>query len=399
MKKIISFLLVFILIASIPMMTIAAKSQTELQNELNNNKTEKENVEKEKEAVKKELSAAMQEVSTLTSQIKEYESEISSLNTQIANLEEDLKEAEKDIEIAQEKCDEQDEMMKRRLIAIYESGTYSYLDVLLHSTSLADFISNYYLITEVAEKDSELLENLENSKKELEIAKKKIEDDKQNIENAKQTKVAKSNALETAKAAKAEQVSKLSSEEKELQSKIDEYEKNVADLEAQIRKAEAEAAAKAAADAKKSSGSGSSGSTTGTSSSYNGSGMIWPTPGCKYITSPYGYRYHPVYGYSSFHTGIDIGASNRSNVVAAQSGVVTLAAYNGGYGNCVMISHGGGISTLYAHGSQILVKNGQSVKQGDVIMLVGSTGVSTGPHLHFEVRVNGSHTQPLNYLP
>jgi len=127
--------------------------------------------------------------------------------------------------------------------------------------------------------------------------------------------------------------------------------------------------------------------------------MIWPTPGCKYITSPYGYRYHPVYGYSSFHTGIDIGANNRSNVVAVQDGVVTLAQYNGGYGNCVMISHGGGISTLYAHGSQILVKNGQSVKQGDVIMLVGSTGVSTGPHLHFEVRVNGSHTQPLNYLP
>ena len=391
MKKIISFMLVFILIASIPIMSIGAKSQTELQNELKDSKTEKENAEKEKEAVKQELSETMQEVNNLTTQIKEYESEISSLNTQISNLENDLKEAEKNIETAQEKCDEQDEMMKRRLVAIYEAGTYSYLDVLLHSASLADLISNYYLITEVAEKDTELLENLENSKKELEVAKQKLEDDKTELENAKQTKVAKSNALETAKAEKDVQVSKLSSEEKELQKKIDEYEANVADLEAQIRKAEAEAAA-----AKNN--SNSSGATT-VNPSYNGSGMIWPTPGCKYITSPYGYRYHPVYGYSSFHTGIDIGASNRSNVVATQDGVVTLAAYNGGYGNCVMISHGGGISTLYAHGSQILVKNGQSVKQGDVIMLVGSTGVSTGPHLHFEVRVNGSHTQPLDYLP
>ncbi len=380
MKKMICFMLVFVMATSIPMMSIAAKSQSELQSDLNTTQQEIKEAEAEQEQVQQQLSEAMQDIAELSTQIQNYEVEIGTLNSQIRDLEENLAETQKNLEEAEDNCEEQEELLKERLIVLYEAGEYSYLDVLFNSTSLVDLISNYYLITEIAESDTEMLQKLEDSKKQIEYSKQVLEGDKAELEKAKETKVAKSQALESAKSEKNKQVAALNDEEKALQEKIDQYQKDVEDLEEQIRKA----------------------ATTTNSeinSSYNGSGMIWPTPNCRYITSPYGSRIHPVYGYQGFHTGMDIGANNRSAVVAVQDGVVSLASWNGGYGNCVMINHGGGISTLYGHGSKIVVKAGQTVKQGDVIMYVGSTGVSSGPHLHFEVRKNGSHVEPSQYLP
>ena len=128
--------------------------------------------------------------------------------------------------------------------------------------------------------------------------------------------------------------------------------------------------------------------------------MAWPVAKSgTYITSAYGTREHPVHGVTKFHTGIDIGnAGFGAPIIAAADGVVSMASYYGGYGNCVMINHGNGISTLYGHGQKILTSVGSTVKKGDLIMEVGSTGVSTGPHLHFEVRINGSHVNPMTYL-
>lgn len=127
-----------------------------------------------------------------------------------------------------------------------------------------------------------------------------------------------------------------------------------------------------------------------TSSKYTGGEMAWPTPSSHIVTSPFGYRIHPIYGYPKMHTGIDIGASYGSTVVAASSGTVISAGWGGGYGNCVMIDHGGGIVTLYAHNSSLAVYTGQHVKRGQTISYVGSTGASTGAHLHFEVRKTGT---------
>lgn len=126
--------------------------------------------------------------------------------------------------------------------------------------------------------------------------------------------------------------------------------------------------------------------------------MAWPVPGYTRITSNYGMRTHPITGIYKLHTGVDLGAPMGANFVAANDGVVTKAGYNGAYGNMVIIDHGGGISTLYAHGSEILVTVGQTVKKGDVILKVGSTGYSTGAHAHFEVRVNGQVVNPLPYI-
>jgi len=126
--------------------------------------------------------------------------------------------------------------------------------------------------------------------------------------------------------------------------------------------------------------------------------FAWPTPGYTRITSPYGWRIHPIYKTRRMHTGIDIGAPAGSNIVAATHGEVIYADWLGGYGKTVVLDHGGGISTMYAHTSVILVEVGQKVRKGQVIAKVGSTGVSTGPHLHFEVKINGNHTDPWKYF-
>ena len=126
--------------------------------------------------------------------------------------------------------------------------------------------------------------------------------------------------------------------------------------------------------------------------------MAWPTPGYTRITSPYGMRTHPITGVYKLHTGVDLGAPYGSNFIAATDGTVIIAGYNTAYGNMVIIDHGGGVSTLYAHGSKIMVEVGQTVKKGDIVLKVGSTGYSTGPHAHFEVRVNGKVVDPMPYI-
>jgi murein DD-endopeptidase MepM/ murein hydrolase activator NlpD len=131
---------------------------------------------------------------------------------------------------------------------------------------------------------------------------------------------------------------------------------------------------------------------------YAGGVMKWPTPGYTRVSSPYGMRIHPIYKVKKMHTGIDIDAPSGAKIVAANSGKVILAGWNGGYGNCVIIDHGGGLATLYAHQSKILVSVGDKVQKGDTVGKVGSTGLSTGPHLHFEVRKNGSTTNPIPYV-
>ena len=139
------------------------------------------------------------------------------------------------------------------------------------------------------------------------------------------------------------------------------------------------------------------GSSSG-NSQYIGGVLAWPTPSTSYITSPFGYRTHPISGTYKFHTGIDIGASRNSAIIAANDGKVILSGWNGGYGKCIVVDHGGGITTLYAHCNSLYVGVGAYVSRGQTIAAVGSTGNSTGPHLHFEVRVNGSYKNPLNYV-
>ena len=171
-------------------------------------------------------------------------------------------------------------------------------------------------------------------------------------------------------------ISKLTTEEQELQNKIDEYNNQVTLVESEIKLL----------------------ALNSISEDYIGGAMTWPIPGYTTITSEYGMRVHPITGAYKLHTGTDIGAPMGADFVASAKGVVTKATFNTAYGNMVIIDHGGGVQTLYAHGSEILVQVGQEVEAGTPVLKVGSTGYSTGPHAHFEIRINGQTVNPLDYL-
>ena len=287
---------------------------------------------------------------------------IKSKETQIKKLEKEYKEKE--------------EAFIERMVAIYEAGQTTYLDVLLSSENIVNFISNYYMIEELAEADNAILDSIQNQQQKIEDTKKELEEQKKDITNSKNELEEKKEELDSVKASKQSKVNSLSEKEKKLQQEIEQYQEDIKDVEKQIKEYEK----------------------NNSSSSYTEGKMGWPVKGYYSITSYYGYRIHPIYGYRKLHTGIDIGAPKNAEFVAAADGTVISASYSGGYGNRVIINHGNGISTLYAHGTSILVKTGQKVKKGQAVLTVGSTGLSTGNHAHFEVRKNGSYVNPLDYL-
>ena len=371
---------VFIIISLLSCFFFIPKINAEtLQEQKEQNQAKQEETEKEIEYVKEELSDAVVKIQELDDKIRQAEKEIEEMTVKLQTLETKVDETTKDLEKVQKSYEQNKELMEDRLVVMYECGDVSYLDLLLHSSNLIEFLSNYYIIEEIIKSDSELLESIEQEKNEIETKKKKLEEEKAELKLLKvkqeQTKI----IMQNNKTVQQNQIDSLTDSEKELQQKLQEYKDEESRIESLIQAAAGDYTY---------------------SGEYTGGVMAWPVAKSgTYITSGYGVREHPVQGITKFHTGIDIGnAGFGAPVIAAADGVVSMASYYGGYGNCVMINHGNGVSTLYGHGQKILTTVGTTVKKGDLIMEVGSTGVSTGPHLHFEVRINGSHINPLPYL-
>ena len=326
-----------------------------------------------------ELSATMLKVQELEDKIMGYEADIEELGSKMETLQASIDEATEKLAIASQSYEEKSDLLAKRLVAIYESGDIQYLDVLLKSESITDFVSRYYVIEEIVEYDNQLIKQVQEEKNNIETTKQKLENEQSEIRIVKAKSEQTSIVLNNMKTLKQSYIDDLSEDEKKLQEQITAYKQEQAQIEAQIL------AATNNIDA---------------DIQYTGGEMLWPVAiSGTVITSEYGVREHPIQGVVKQHTGIDIGGAPLGTpVVAAADGVVTYAGWLGGYGNCVMINHGDGIVTLYGHGNEILTEVGNEVKQGDTIMAVGSTGNSTGPHLHFEVRVNGNYTNPLNYV-
>lgn len=343
------------------------------QNDLQNQKSEADN---KLEIVQDELSENMQQLEKLSQTMAEYQIQIDVWGKQIDDLNTSIKEIQEKLDIAQKDYDEQEKLLESRLVTMYEAGDTSFLDFILSSNNIVDFISNYYLMAELTTYDEDLLEKIEREKSQIEQNKKMLETQQSEYNTIKANYEKKKIILYNTKALKDEAASKLTEEEKTLSEQIDEYRNQILAVEAEIAQV-----TKANIDTQ-----------------YIGGEMAWPVPGYTRITSNYGMRTHPITGIYKLHTGVDLGAPMGANFIAANDGVVTKAGYNGAYGNMVIIDHGGGISTLYAHGSEILVTVGQTVKKGDNILKVGSTGYSTGAHAHFEVRVNGQPVNPLPYI-
>ena len=343
------------------------------QNELQNQKSEADS---QLGIVQEELSTNMQQVENLSQSMSEYQIQIDEWGKQIDELNDSISEIQDKLDVAQKDYDEQEKLLETRLVTMYEAGDTSFLDFILSSKNIVDFISNYYLMAELTNYDEDLLEKIEREKSQIEQNKKMLETKQNEYNTIKANYEKKKIILYNTKVLRDEAASKLTQEETELSAKIDEYRNQILTVEAEISKI----------------------TTANLDTQYIGGEMAWPVPGYTRITSNYGMRTHPITGIYKLHTGVDLGAPMGANFVAANDGVVTKAGYNGAYGNMVIIDHGGGISTLYAHGSEILVTVGQTVKKGDVILKVGSTGYSTGAHAHFEVRVNGHVVNPLPYI-
>ena len=392
-SKLIAVFLIVSILSAETYYTFAA-TKTELNNqssELDTKIAEK----KEKIAeVESNLSVAMKEVQELVAQISSYEQAISDLSEKISTVSTEIEQTENDIAQKEKETDEKQNLLNKRLVAIYESGNTSYLDMLLTSSDLSDFLSKYYLISEIAEYDSNLILSLKEARAQLEEEKNKLKANKQALELAKEEQIEKEDALKKIKSEKDSKVASLNSEEKALESELEEFEADKKAIQAElalIAKREAEEAARRA-------------NGTNVSSNPSAAGYIFPVAGLS-KNNIRTLRYPSYPG----HTGVDVNINvvGRS-VVAVKSGTVVISTAmrraNGSYksyGEYVVINHHDGTMTLYAHmlsGSRT-VSVGDEVGQGQVLGTVGSTGNSTGPHLHFEVRVNSSPVNPIPYLP
>ncbi len=404
-KKILCVLLVFMLVFGVSYFSLASNSNqnqqtnqnTQTQNEqttnqisdnpledLNNQKNEAEEkleqANTQLEYVHTEMSNTVLEIQQLDDKIKGYEQENAQLQAKLQALETSIQETTEKLEEVTQEYNKRSKQLEERLVALYEAGDIAYLDVLLSSNSLSDFLSLYYAMIEIAEYDNALIDEVESQKNEIDLAKRKLENETAEVKILKATAEQTEVVLKNTKTLQQGYIAQLSESEEQLNTKIQEFKEETARIEAKILEISQQ--------------------NQEFNIQYTGGSMIWPVAiSGTGITSYYGTREHPIAGVVRFHQGIDIGNTPfGSPVVAAADGVVTYAGELGSYGNCVMIYHGDGITTLYAHGQKILTQIGAEVKQGDLIMEVGSTGNSTGPHLHFEVRVNESTTNPLNYV-
>ena len=380
-------------------LTLAA-STTDLNNQKEENQNKIEESKEKKEEITAEKNQTVAEVEEISDKISDYESQISELNTKISDLNAKISESQQKLNEAQEDYTKQEELLEARLVATYEAGETSYLDFLLSSDGIIDFISNFYLVSEIATSDAELLDSIQKQKEEIEQAKTDLENDKKELDTSKAQMQSVTTQLQQTKSEKNAKVAQLTEEEQKIQDQIDELNQANKSIDAKIQ-----AAIKKAQEASKNnSSSGSSGGTSGGGQSApSSSGFIYPVPSAysKITTGLY-------YSSGQYHGAVDFGSAgiNGQPIYAVADGeVIVSERLSGSYGNYIIIRHNNGLFTLYAHGQDgsRTVSVGDTVRQGQQIMRVGTTGNSTGPHLHFEVRTSpGTYScrvNPMNYLP
>lgn len=409
-QKIIGIIIVIILLTSTNIALAVSQSDIDKQKKQQEaNDDKKQELEQKKEEVQEIKDETLKEVEKLNIQIDDYQSQITSLDSQIDEVNRKIKEAEQKLIEKQEEYDKKQETFKQRLVAVYEAGETTYLDFLLTSQNLTDFISNYYLVSEVAEMDAELIEKIQKQKQEIELSKKQIEDSKSELTAAKKSKESVTAELKNVKSEKDAKVSQLSAEEKKLQDQIAEIQKDnvtinkkIQSMQDELKKIQEEEEKKNQNNSKPGNGSNTNNNNNqGSTSGISSAGFIKPVN--SYITTGM------YYSSGAYHGAVDFGASgvNGMPIYAVADGiVVTTQALTTSYGNYIIIYHpSSNLYTLYAHGQagSIRVSELQTVKRGQQIMNVGSTGNSSGPHLHFEVRKSpglyNNRVDPRTYLP
>ena len=346
--------------------------------------SQKAEIQKQLKAVQADKNEALAQKQLLENQIEVIRSEISNINQQIAKYDQLIGEKEQEISETEEKEQAQFDLFCRRMREMEEQGEVSYWSILFGSNDFSDLLDNYMMIEEIIEYDNSVIESLTALREQLSQEKAELEEAQAAQEEAKQQQQAAQAELAAQEAEVDKVIAEISSQESLLKNKESEFSAAASAADAEIRRMEQELSAQIKGVASE-------------------SGFLWPlAPSLNVLTSFFGSRPDPFTGKPDNHTGIDIPAARGTAIYAAKSGVVTTSVMGSGsswsYGNYVVISHSDGTSTLYAHMSSRAVSKGDVVNQGDVVGYVGTTGRSTGNHLHFEVRVNGSRVDPLNYF-
>lgn len=408
------------------MSIIITTGTTSFADKINDLKKEQDGIKNELKTKQAKIKETQNESKTVEQQIDALDRKVNKASIDLSKVEDDLKTIEENIEknlIELEKAEkileEKQENFEARIRVMYMNGNVGYLELLLTSKDIKDFFSRKDMVQAIAEEDKKLLKIMKEQKEIIEEKKVELAGQRASLTATKTKLESRKKDLQAATRQKQDLMSRLQKDvatfEKEYD-KLNEFADSIGDkiLKLQDEQRKREEAQRAAAEAKRreeeakkneasnskpSSGSSSSGSSSGDSSgSYVGGKMAWPVPSSGRISSYFGWRIHPIFHTKKLHTGLDIAAPAGVNVVAASSGTVIYSGWLGSYGNTVMIDHGGGMVTLYAHNSSTVVRVGQSVGTGAVIAKIGSTGNSTGPHLHFEVRKNGEYIDPLPWI-
>lgn len=414
-----------------------AASVSQLQKQSSAFKNQISSVQSQINSTKQQKASTQSEIQELDRQLASVQAEITQLNTKIQETTANLNKSQQELKEAIATREAHYNTLKKRIRVMYEYGNSGYLEALLSSDNFSDFITRLEYTNKLVEYDNKVLKDYTHSEEVIATNVKTIAKDKKQIEDMKAEQAKKQQILDNNIARKNQIVKQLDSNQSTYEAQIADLQQQDANVQDLIQKAEAEAkareaaAAKAKADAaakakaaqaakaKSSSSSSTKSSTKSRSSSYNtgssntsggsSSATVYSSNGKHYQypipayngykpNSGYGYRSSPIAGGTEFHTGVDLKATLNTDVIAAESGTVIYAGWRGGYGKCVIIDHGGGYSTLYAHNNVLKVSVGQSVQRGQVIAGAGTTGYSTGVHSHFEVRINGQHTNPTGYI-
>jgi murein DD-endopeptidase MepM/ murein hydrolase activator NlpD len=332
-------------------------------------------------AIQKEIDGLDDDIGTTSQRRAKLESEMTTLQGAIG-------EKEGQIAVLQQEYDARTQALSDRVNVVYRQGDWAYFEMLLGARDLADFVQRTEFVTRLIRSDEEIATEIENDRGSLEAATAELNRTLDTVQ-AKRTQIrAEEDSLRHLKSVQDGKLGERQSVQDQKAALLASTKKNVARLQAAAAAEQAES--DRIASLLRGGASHGSGKYAGT--------FTWPTPGYTHVSSPFGMRMHPILHVRKMHTGIDIHVPYGARIVAAGNGTVIYAGVRGGYGNCTMIDHGNGLVTVYAHQSRILVRSGQRVTAGQAIGKVGSTGLSTGPHLHFEVRVNGTPVNPLNYL-
>lgn len=372
-EKGVAWLLIWAVCQGFAVPSLAENLEAELsdvQSQMNEAQHRKELAEEQIGSVSELLRQIQSELDTALNELHAVEVQQSQVNAQIQQTEVELT-------AAQKRLDERERVLNKRLRDVYMHGKLNYLEVILGAKNFTDFANRLEFLKRIVSADLNLITEIRAERELILQKKQQLEVQRQQLAKLQAEAEAKKTVVENKKQDQLIVLARLQDEKALAEASYAELQATSQDIEARIRARQQQGA--------------SAGQVV------HGSGVfVWPTSGP--ITSPFGYRIHPIFGTQIYHSGIDIGVDTGTPIVAADSGVVIEAGWLGGYGYAVVIDHGNGLSTLYGHNSDLAVSPGQSVQQGQVIAYAGSTGYSTGPHCHFEVRVDGSPVDPMGYL-